>query len=137
MATHTPAISAGKSIRKNQKKLEENATQYRCQRQRTPPRQGPALLQGWAIRGSVAAGCRCSITSGAGLSLAPSFLRWAVTRDKEKGMRYDRSSWLTVESIGSTLQDDWWLSRRSLRARSANDLLGTKSRFHELSVAHY
>ena len=30
----------------NQKRLEDNATQYRCQRQRTPPREGPALLQG-------------------------------------------------------------------------------------------
>jgi DNA invertase Pin-like site-specific DNA recombinase len=35
----------------NQKKLEENATQYRCPRQRTPPREGPALLQGLAICG--------------------------------------------------------------------------------------
>lgn len=35
----------------NQKKLAENATQYRCQRQRTPPREGPALLQGLAICG--------------------------------------------------------------------------------------
>jgi hypothetical protein len=35
----------------NQKKLKENATQYRCQRQRTPPREGPALLQGLAICG--------------------------------------------------------------------------------------
>jgi DNA invertase Pin-like site-specific DNA recombinase len=35
----------------NQKKLQENATQYRCQRQRTPPREGPALLQGLAICG--------------------------------------------------------------------------------------
>lgn len=35
----------------NQKKLEENATQYQCPRQRTPPREGPALLQGLAICG--------------------------------------------------------------------------------------
>jgi DNA invertase Pin-like site-specific DNA recombinase len=35
----------------NQNKLQENATQYRCQRQRTPPREGPALLQGLAICG--------------------------------------------------------------------------------------
>jgi recombinase/recombinase-like zinc beta ribbon protein len=35
----------------NQKKLQENATQYRSQRQRTPPREGPALLQGLAICG--------------------------------------------------------------------------------------
>jgi DNA invertase Pin-like site-specific DNA recombinase len=35
----------------NQKKLWENATQYRSQRQRTPPREGPALLQGLAICG--------------------------------------------------------------------------------------
>jgi DNA invertase Pin-like site-specific DNA recombinase len=35
----------------NQKKLQENATQYRCQRQRTPPREGPALLQGLALCG--------------------------------------------------------------------------------------
>lgn len=35
----------------NQRKLTENATQYRCQRQRTPPREGPALLQGLAICG--------------------------------------------------------------------------------------
>jgi DNA invertase Pin-like site-specific DNA recombinase len=35
----------------NQKKLEENATQYRCPRQRTPPREGPGLLQGLAICG--------------------------------------------------------------------------------------
>ena len=35
----------------NQKKLQENATQYRCQRQRTPPREGPALLQGLVICG--------------------------------------------------------------------------------------
>ena len=35
----------------NQKRLQENATQYRCQRQRTPPREGPALLQGLAICG--------------------------------------------------------------------------------------
>jgi DNA invertase Pin-like site-specific DNA recombinase len=35
----------------NQQKLQANATQYRCQRQRTPPREGPALLQGLAICG--------------------------------------------------------------------------------------
>jgi DNA invertase Pin-like site-specific DNA recombinase len=35
----------------NQTKLQENATQRRCQRQRTPPREGPALLQGLAICG--------------------------------------------------------------------------------------
>jgi DNA invertase Pin-like site-specific DNA recombinase len=35
----------------NQKKLQENATQYRSQRQKTPPREGPALLQGMAICG--------------------------------------------------------------------------------------
>jgi len=35
----------------NQNKLHENATQYRCQHQRTPPREGPALLQGLAICG--------------------------------------------------------------------------------------
>jgi len=35
----------------NQQKLQSNATQYRCQRQRTPPREGPALLQGLAICG--------------------------------------------------------------------------------------
>ena len=35
----------------NQKRLEENATQYRCQRQRTPPREGPALIQGIVICG--------------------------------------------------------------------------------------
>jgi len=35
----------------NQKVLQDNATQYRCQRQRTPPREGPALLQGLALCG--------------------------------------------------------------------------------------
>jgi DNA invertase Pin-like site-specific DNA recombinase len=35
----------------NQKKLQENATQRRCPRQRTPPREGPALLQGLALCG--------------------------------------------------------------------------------------
>lgn len=35
----------------NQKKLQENSTQYRSQRQRTPPREGPALLQGLALCG--------------------------------------------------------------------------------------
>jgi len=35
----------------NQKRLEENSTQYRCQRQRTPPREGPALIQGIIICG--------------------------------------------------------------------------------------
>jgi DNA invertase Pin-like site-specific DNA recombinase len=35
----------------NQKKLQENATQYRCPRQRTPPREGPALIQGLALCG--------------------------------------------------------------------------------------
>jgi DNA invertase Pin-like site-specific DNA recombinase len=35
----------------NQKRLRDNATQYHCQRQRTPPREGPALLQGLAICG--------------------------------------------------------------------------------------
>jgi len=35
----------------NQKKLQTNATQYRSQRQRTPPREGPSLLQGLAICG--------------------------------------------------------------------------------------
>jgi DNA invertase Pin-like site-specific DNA recombinase len=35
----------------NQKKLQENATANRCARQRTPPREGPALLQGLAICG--------------------------------------------------------------------------------------
>ncbi|MBE3135585.1 MAG: recombinase family protein [Acidobacteria bacterium] len=35
----------------NQKTLQDNATQYRCQRQRTPPREGPALLQGLALCG--------------------------------------------------------------------------------------
>ncbi|HEY7393079.1 MAG TPA: recombinase family protein [Bryobacteraceae bacterium] len=35
----------------NQKKLQENSTQYRSQRQKTPPREGPSLLQGLAICG--------------------------------------------------------------------------------------
>ena len=35
----------------NQKILQANATQYRCPRQRTPPREGPALLQGLALCG--------------------------------------------------------------------------------------
>lgn len=35
----------------NQKKLQQNSTQYRSQRQCTPPREGPALLQGLAICG--------------------------------------------------------------------------------------
>jgi DNA invertase Pin-like site-specific DNA recombinase len=35
----------------NQKKLQENATQGRCPRQGTPPREGPALLQGLALCG--------------------------------------------------------------------------------------
>ena len=35
----------------NQKKLEENATANRCARERTPPREGPALLQGLAVCG--------------------------------------------------------------------------------------
>jgi DNA invertase Pin-like site-specific DNA recombinase len=35
----------------NQQKLQENATERRCPRQRTPPREGPALLQGLAICG--------------------------------------------------------------------------------------
>jgi len=35
----------------NQKKLRDNATAYRCPRQRTPPREGPALIQGLAICG--------------------------------------------------------------------------------------
>ena len=38
-------------FQKNQKKLQDNATQYRCQRQRTPPREGPALIQGMVICG--------------------------------------------------------------------------------------
>lgn len=35
----------------NQKKLQDNATANRCERQRTPPREGPALLQGLVICG--------------------------------------------------------------------------------------
>jgi DNA invertase Pin-like site-specific DNA recombinase len=35
----------------NQKKLQENSTQYRSQRKCTPPREGPSLLQGLAICG--------------------------------------------------------------------------------------
>src|ERR1019366_825891 len=35
----------------NQKVLQDNATQYRCQRQRTPPREGPSLIQGLIICG--------------------------------------------------------------------------------------
>src|ERR1039458_1755488 len=35
----------------NQKRLQENTTQYRCPRQRTPPREGPALIQGMALCG--------------------------------------------------------------------------------------
>jgi DNA invertase Pin-like site-specific DNA recombinase len=38
-------------FQQNQKALQDNATQYRCQRQRTPPREGPALLQGLALCG--------------------------------------------------------------------------------------
>jgi len=33
-------------FQENQKRLEQNTNQYRCQRQRTPPREGPALIQG-------------------------------------------------------------------------------------------
>lgn len=47
---HTGYIS-WQEYQENQRKLAENATQYRCQRQRTPPREGPALLQGLAICG--------------------------------------------------------------------------------------
>ena len=39
------------AYQENQKKLQENATAYRSQRQTTPPREGPALLQGLAICG--------------------------------------------------------------------------------------
>jgi len=35
----------------NQKKLHDNATAYRCERQRTPAREGPALIQGLVICG--------------------------------------------------------------------------------------
>ena len=35
----------------NQKQLQDNATANRCQRERTPPREGPALLQGLAVCG--------------------------------------------------------------------------------------
>src|SRR5205823_5289837 len=35
----------------NQQRLAENATQYRCPGQRTPPREGPALLQGIILCG--------------------------------------------------------------------------------------
>lgn len=40
------------------------------------------------------------VAKSAGLRLAPSLLRWAISRVKKKAMRYDRSSWLTDESIG-------------------------------------
>jgi hypothetical protein len=38
-------------FQQNQKVLQDNATQYRCQRQRTPPREGPSLIQGLVICG--------------------------------------------------------------------------------------
>src|SRR5258708_9022398 len=38
-------------FQENQKRLEQNTNQYRCQRQRTPPREGPALIQGIVLCG--------------------------------------------------------------------------------------
>ena len=43
-----PGYITWDEYQRNQKALRDNATQYRCQRQRTPPREGPALLQGLA-----------------------------------------------------------------------------------------
>jgi DNA invertase Pin-like site-specific DNA recombinase len=48
--THAGYIS-WEQFQANQQKLRENATASRCQRERTPPREGPALLQGLAICG--------------------------------------------------------------------------------------
>jgi len=36
-----------------------------------------------------------------GSRFAPSIMRWAVTRDKKKAVRYDRSSWHADQSIGT------------------------------------
>lgn len=46
-----PGYITWDEYQENQAMLLENATQYRCQRQRTAPREGPALLQGLAICG--------------------------------------------------------------------------------------
>jgi DNA invertase Pin-like site-specific DNA recombinase len=46
-----PGYISWEGYQENQKKLRENATQYQCQRERTTPREGPALVQGLAICG--------------------------------------------------------------------------------------
>jgi DNA invertase Pin-like site-specific DNA recombinase len=46
-----PGYISWEQFQANQKRLQDNATAYQCQRQRTPPREGPALLQGLALCG--------------------------------------------------------------------------------------
>ncbi len=46
-----PGYISWEDYQENQKRLQANATQYHCQRERTTPREGPALIQGLAICG--------------------------------------------------------------------------------------
>jgi DNA invertase Pin-like site-specific DNA recombinase len=46
-----PGYISWEDYQENQKRLRANATQYNCQRERTAPREGPALIQGLAICG--------------------------------------------------------------------------------------
>jgi len=46
-----PGYISWEEYQENQKRLRANATQYHCQRERTAPREGPALIQGLAICG--------------------------------------------------------------------------------------
>lgn len=46
-----PGYISWEEYEENQKRLRENSTLHRCRRERTPPREGPALLQGLAVCG--------------------------------------------------------------------------------------
>lgn len=46
-----PGYTSWEEYEENQRRLRENSRLYRCSRERTPPREGPALLQGLAICG--------------------------------------------------------------------------------------
>lgn len=46
-----PGYISWEEYQQNQKVLQDNVTQSRCQRQRTPPREGPSLIQGLVLCG--------------------------------------------------------------------------------------
>ena len=96
-----PGYISWAQYQENQKRLLANATAYRCQREKTPPREGPSLLQGLAICGICGRRMNVSYHERRG-SLYPDYI-CGLTNSREGRPQCQRISGQSVDKAVSEL----------------------------------